>query len=362
MAPATTSPAALLLLPTPASPESLRARFAPTIASVLPSLADSVKNSDHVARLDIGIVLPKTFPTRLSPRSSVFPRVQELVKDLYTLVRSIATEASIKLDAAGGIDARVFMFEDQIGHPADRPQVAHSFSGPIIDLSILASSGRHYDHIFSVESEDGENVLRAFLDAHHVRNTSPPNVRRVEAGKSEEPGHREIPELRKAKVAHRSVAVGGTFEQLQTSEKILLTAPAIVVEPETDDVISPSRRRITIGITIDSTKSWHERQEKVAEFFESIVAFSRHANSSRAVEHKTGPNGRVISVRLGPTLTIDYAETSDPHGLTTIDENLTALILPKGKGADAKSANNEREAKGWSSLEVFEVDEANAGS
>jgi phosphopantetheine adenylyltransferase len=362
MAAATASPTALLLLPTPTSPESLRTRFGLTFSNILPSLADSVKNSDHVARLDIGIVLPKTFPTRLSPRASVFPRVQELVKDLYALLSNIAAEAGIKLNVAGGIDARIFMFEDQIGHPADRPQVAHSFSGPIIDLSILASSGRHYDHIFSVESEDGETVLKAFLDAHHVRNTSPPNVRRVKAGESEKPGAREIPELRKAKVAHRSITVGGTFEQLHISEKLLLTAAAVIVEPETDDIISPSRRRITIVITAGETKSWDERQEKVADFFESIVAFSRHVKSSRVVEHKTGPNGRVVSVRLGPTLTIDYAEISDPQGLTTMDENLTALIVSKGKEVDVKSVNDKRQGKGWSSLEVFEVEEANAGS
>lgn len=85
---------------------------------------------------------------------------------------------------------------------ADRPQATHSFSGPIIDLSVLASSGRHYDHVFSVEGEDGESVLRAYLDAHHVRNTSPPNVRRVTVGEPEKASKPEIPELRKAETMH----------------------------------------------------------------------------------------------------------------------------------------------------------------
>jgi phosphopantetheine adenylyltransferase len=367
-------PAALLLLPTPTSPASLRTRFGPTIASVLPSLADSVKDSDHVARLDLGILLPKTFSTRLSPRASVFPRVQELVKDLYTLLGSIAVEVGVKLDVPGGVDARVFMFEDQSGHPADRAQVAHSFSGPIIDLSILVSSGRVYDPVFSVESEDGEKVLRAFLDLHGKRSTSHPNVCKIKVGESEKVGSREIPELRKARAAHKSVAVGGTFEQLRIGDKLLLTATAVVVEPETDDIISPSRRRITIGITADEAlheknsagqvKSWDERQENVADFFESIVAFSKNVKTFRVAEHfdQTGPNGKCVSVQLGPTLTIIYVEISDHYGLTITDEGISALVVSKGKEASAKAINDKREEKGWSPLEVFEVDEVDAES
>lgn len=359
---------ALLLLPTPTSPEALRTRFRPTISSVLSSLADSVKDSDHVARLDLGIVLPKTFPTRLSPRASVFPRVQELVKDLYTLVSNVAGEIGVKLDVPGGIDARVFLFEDQSGHPADRPQVAHSYSGPIIDLSILVSSGRVYDPIFSVESEDGEAVLQAFLDLHRVRNASPPDIRRIKDGEFEKPSSREIPEFRKAKAAHKSVAVGGSFEQLHISEKLLLTATAVIVEPETDDIISPNRRRITIGITADEVlteknsagqlKSWDDRQGKVADFFESIVAFSKNVKTSRSVARTE----KTVSVRLGPTLTINYVEISDPFGLTITDESLSALVIPKGKEADASAVNDKREKKGWSSLELFEVEGADAES
>src|ERR1700722_11031870 len=287
MAAATAPPAALLLLPTPTSPTSLRTRFGLTLSDVLPSVADLVKNSDHIARLDLGIVLPKTFSTRLSPRASVFPRVQQLVKDLYALLSSTAAEVGVALDVPGGVDARIFMFEDQSGHPADRPQVAHSYSGPIIDLSILVSSGRVYDPVFSVESRDGESVLKAFLDLHSARNMSPPSVRRVKVGEAEKAIKQEIPELRKAKTAHKSVAAVGTFGQLRIDEKLLLTATAVILEPETDDTVSPTRRQITISIAADD--GWEARQGKVADFFESIVAFSKRVNSSRTVS-KIGPD------------------------------------------------------------------------
>ena len=349
MAAKTAPPAALLLLPTPTSPTSLRTRFAPTLASVLPSLADSVKNSDHVARLDVGITLPKTFSTRLSPRASVFSRVQELVEDLYALVSKVAAEKGVKLDESGGVDARVIMFEDQSGHPADRPQVAHSYSGPIVDLSLLVSSGRHYDPVFSVDSEDGENVLRQFLDRHGVHKMSHPNVHKIKAGEPEKASNQPIPELRKAKAMHKSVAVGGKLGKLSISDKILLTAAAVIVEPETDDTVSPTRRRITIGII--AGEGWDERQAKAADFFESIVAFSKHAKTSRAVERVNKPGQRGVSVQLGPTLTINYVEIADQGSLTNADESISALVISKGDGASIKGAKD---------LEVFEVDEIKA--
>jgi hypothetical protein len=93
---------------------------------------------------------------------------------------------------------------------------------------------------------------------------SPLNVRRIQVGEAEKAGSQPIPELRKAKVAHKSVAVGSAFEQLSISDKLLLTATAIVVEPETDDTVSPTRRWMTIGVT--AGENWDERQEKTADF------------------------------------------------------------------------------------------------
>jgi hypothetical protein len=86
----------------------------------------------------------------------------------------------------------------------------------------------------------------------------------------------------------QSVTVGGRFRQLAINEKLLLTATAVVADPETDDIISPSRRRIIIGITAGG--SWNERQGKVADFFESTLAFPIHVKTSRTVEDidKTG--------------------------------------------------------------------------
>jgi phosphopantetheine adenylyltransferase len=80
------------------------------------------------------------------------------------------------------------------------------------------------------------------------------------------------------------------------------------------------------------------------------------------MERKNGPSGKVVSVRLGPTLTLDYAEIPDPQGLATSDESISALIILKGKAADVNVVNEKRKEKGWSPVEVYEVDEGDTAS
>lgn len=77
------------------------------------------------------------------------------------------------------------------------------------------------------------------------------------------------------------------------------------------------------------------------------------------MERKNGPSGKVFSVRLGPTLTIDYAEISDPQGLATSDESISTLIVLKGNAADV---NDKWKEKGWRAVEVYEVDEGDTAS
>jgi phosphopantetheine adenylyltransferase len=55
-------------------------------------------------------------------------------------------------------------------------------------------------------------------------------------------------------------------------------------------------------------------------------------------------------------LTINYVEMSDHDDLATAEQSLSALVISRGSDAGAKAVNSKREEKGWSSLEVFEVD------
>jgi phosphopantetheine adenylyltransferase len=246
--------------------------------------------------------------------------------------------------------------------------------------TLVASRARTYDPIFSIESEEGEHILQAFLKLHSVLpNPSPPNVRRMIGGTSITTSSQKS-DARQAATdplhpppSHHSVAVGGTFDHLHIGHKLLLTATALVLSPTR----SPkSNRLITIGITGDEllvnkkfaseVESWDVRQQKTADFFESILAFppaSASSSFSRRSEtiSEPGPNGHVVRVTLlsvasGSTTTINYTRISDPYGPTITDEKISALVITQETRAGGKAVNDKRREKGWAELEVFEVD------
>lgn len=374
------SPSALLLLPAPTSftRSSLGTACGPTLSSLLPFLAKSVKGTNDIARLDIAVVLPEFINIKDTPRAILFAQTQTLLTELYTLLCLIAVEHGVELDFPGGVDVRIFMLEAI--REAPETSVNYAFSGPLIGMATLvASRARIYDSIFSIESEEGEHILQAFLKLHSVLpNPSPPNVRRMIGGTSittssqksdarqaaTEPLHPPPP--------HHSVVVGGTFDHLHIGHKLLLTATALVLSPS--PYPSPiSNRLITIGITGDEllvnkkfaseVESWDVRQQKTADFFESILAFPTASSSSRRSEtiSESGPNGHVVrvtflSVESGSTTTINYTRISDPYGPTIADEKISALVISQETRAGGKAVNDKRREKGWAELEVFEVD------
>jgi phosphopantetheine adenylyltransferase len=374
-------PSALLLLPAPTSftRSSLRTACGPTLSSLLPFVAKSVKGTNDIVRLDVAVVLPEFIDIKDTPRAILFAKTQTLLTELYTLLCLIAVEHGVELDFPGGVDARIFMLEAIRETP--ETSVNYAFSGPLIDMATLvASRARIYDPIFSIESEEGEHILQAFLKLHSVLpNPSPPNVRRMIGGTSittlsqksdarqatTDPLHPPPP--------HHSVIVGGTFDHLHIGHKLLLTATALVLSPTP----SPkSNRRITIGITGDEllvnkkfasqVESWDVRQQKTADFLESILAFpmaSASSSSSRRSEtiSEPGPNGHVVrvtflSVASGSTTTINYTRISDPYGPTITDEEISALVISRETRAGGKAVNDRRREKGWAELEIFEVD------
>ena len=254
----------LLLLPLPTSwtGASLHTACGPTLSNVLTSAGQSVKGTDHVARVDIAVVLPESFDISHTPRASLFPKTQPLLEELYTLICAIAIEHEVELDFPGGVDVRIFMLE------AVREDVAvqvdptnDTYSGPLLSLSTLVSARRPYDPVFSVESEQGEHILQAFLKLSTVLpNSLPPNVRRAPGGPSmttvtsvnksstttdDDEAAAMDPSSQQPPRAHTSVAVGGTFDHIHIGHKLLLTATALGLSP------SESDRLVTIGITGD---------------------------------------------------------------------------------------------------------------
>ena len=178
--------------------------------------------------------------------------------------------------------------------------------------------------------------------------------------------------------SHTSVAVGGTFDHLHIGHKLLLTGTILAAEPSS----TGSPRLITVGITGDEllvnkkygnvVESWDSRQQRTAEFVESILTFHHDVPSIRSVQqiNEPGPNGRVVRVTYSTTtttsptdeITINYTKISDPFGPTITDENISALVISAETRAGGNAVNDKRGEKGWKALEVFEVDVLDAGA
>jgi phosphopantetheine adenylyltransferase len=190
-------------------------------------------------------------------------------------------------------------------------------------------------------------------------------------------------DLRQSK-PHHSVAVGGTFDHLHIGHKLLLTFTIFLASPRP----STSPRKITIGITTDNLlankkhasvlESWETRQQRTAEFIESILFFGPPSLLPQIKREEfinnPGPNGKIVRHVYTPVkkhntrnstedtddeespIEINYTSINDPFGPTITDEDISALVISAEtrKGGDA--VNEKRREKGWKDLEVFEVD------
>ena len=111
---------------------------------------------------------------------------------------------------------------------------------------------------------------------------------------------------------------------------------------------------------------WSTRQQRTAEFVDSILAFHPDTPSVKKTEYidEPGPNGKVVRVTYTTTndsITINYTQISDPFGPTITDEGISALVISGETRAGGNAVNSKRREKGWKELEVFEVDVLDAG-
>jgi phosphopantetheine adenylyltransferase len=319
-------------------------------------------------------------------RTQNYPDFQSLIGEVYTLVCIVAAQYSIDLDIPGGLDVRLILMEPPTNPTSN--QKATALSGPFINIPSLVQSLSPSTPIYIVESEVGislSNSLQHYFQVHHK---SSPTIQYLPAGPSlttypspSQVGN-PLPPVTPS-TTHHSVAVGGTFDHLHIGHKLLLTFTIFLASP-----LPPSSpRKITIGITTDSLlenkkhasvlESWEIRQQRTAEFVESILCFAPPARvkSMRKEEYtdKPGPNGKVvrhvytqatISASSAPTsaepaessITINYTSITDPFGPTITDPDISALVISAETRAGGKAVNDKRTEKGWKELEVFEVD------
>jgi len=371
MPPSHKPPRALLLLPPVPAPSSyvaLKAAFHAPLCTALKELARAPRRAQHRAILDIALPCSHLYGQLNAPRGPLFTPTQSLVADLYKLICVIAAENSIDTEDAHGVDARVVLVayprDGKLLHPAEDNLPEQETQGPAIDLNTLAKSSRPWDTVYSVESEEGEGLLKNFL-VHAKAETF---VKRVTGGivTVEAPSTSVAPSAGADEPTnHLSVAVGGTFDHLHIGHKLLLTMFAFVLgRRSATDGQEPSV--LTIGITGDALlvnkkfaellESWGDRQRAVHDFLSSIIYFGQSDDQARIEElNEPGPNGHAVHVTYPSKLVIKYVEISDPFGPTITEESITALVISLETRSGGSAVNGKRVEKGWASLEVFEV-------
>ena len=137
--------AALLLLPAlslPLSQPSLQTAYKGTLDTLLSKLKPTLSKTNSTAlRLDIGVALSQSYRSTASAnRSALYPDLESLLRQVYTLVCLAAVSSQIDLDVPDGLDVRIILLEPETSSiPAGSAGKQH-LSGPLIDLPTYLSS------------------------------------------------------------------------------------------------------------------------------------------------------------------------------------------------------------------------------
>jgi len=352
----------LLLLPPPPTPLShtaLNSSYGDTIREVLKEAASSSQESKDASVLEIALACPHLINHQYQRRSQLYHRTQSIVAGLYKLICIIAAQDHINVEDSDGVDVRVLLIAWSPAHPQNATGSVRPL-GPVITLQALGASQRPWQYAFGVENQEGEAFVRAFVK---VKGGQARPVRVIGGDISLQ---RRNVDVSHSDIRHRSVAVGGTFDHIHIGHKLLLTMTLFAVdEPAVDE---PGERSIVIGITGDELlknkkyaeylESWHSRQTSAYRFIQAIMDFTPPDSAQPTIKevNESGPNGHAVNVTFSPDLTVKFVEIGDPFGPTITDKDISALIISAETRSGGKAVNDKRTEKGWSSLQVFEVD------
>ena len=368
MAPQNSTYHCLLLLPSLPSDLSLislKVAYGPALNHVLKQLAhvtaNTAKDSDRVLTIAVAD----------NGRShSGYSESQRQYALMYRLTCNLMTDMSIDVWFGNDVDVRIALF-----HSTRRLQPDENAVGPDMrfgSLLDLAKSPYPWSHVYSVETEPGEALLREFMRAGRASTSTLRQdllYTRVPRGLTVQKADNEPLPAEQQSVdswnSHRSVAVGGTFDHLHAGHKLLLTMTALVLEP-TSGLDASKRTYLTIGITGDDllhnkkyreeVETWEQRQSSVQRFLLDFLSYLSPENSLESSESVKIDQGREVHNILRSGLHIKYKEIFDPFGPTITDPNITALVISAETRAGGKAVNDKRAEKTWQALEIFEVD------
>ena len=352
-------PSFLLLLPPAAAPDryaSLTETYEDTLRQVLKEASSASEECAGAAVLEIALACPHLAARTGATRSSLYQQTQTLLAGLYKSICVIAAQDAINIEDSDGVDVRVLLVAWSSGQVSSIPQ---SPFGPVVTIEALAASQRPWQYAFAVESKEGEDFVRAFVEAKRgagAYQSSPDSATR-------EPMERQAHDHESHRHSH--VAVGGTFDHIHIGHKLLLTMTLFAV----DEQCGPNQdRSVTIGITgdellknkkyADYLESWQARQRYCYRFVKAPLDFTPPEGPEAVVEevNEPGPNGHAVIVQFRSGLSIKFVEIWDPFGPTITDENISALVISAETRSGGKAVNDKRIEKGWPALQVFEVD------
>jgi phosphopantetheine adenylyltransferase len=368
-------PESLLLLspaPLPGTYEAVKAAYHTPLLLTLRALRSSSSGRNI---LDIALPCTHLHVDSTIPRSVLYASTQEVVANVYKLICIIAAREGI--DVAGvedwAIDVRVILMayptvERSIGSQSEG---SNATLGPVIGMPELARSGRNWQQVFSVETEQGEQTLKRFVSLCGSKRY---NIQKVRGGTVQVTHPSEAAKVTTEKYCD-SVAVGGTFDHLHIGHKLLLTMTAFALDPSRrqslDAPQTQPKKVITVGMTAadllakkkyaEVLQSWKTRTELTHAFLRGILYFSPEAERSEHTEeiNEPGPNGHAVLIHVGSangSLLLRYVEIWDACGPTITDPDIDTLIVSGETRAGGKMVNDKREELGMTRLEVFEVD------
>lgn len=347
-------------LPSEISLNTLKVAYRPGLTQAIKQAAQATDGSSNVI-LDIAIACEDGSVLEYS-------RLQGFLGLMYRLICIICTKNQIDIQYGNDVDARLVLFR-HTQYRITAPAKSHS---SVTDLENLAKTNREWQRLFSLDGEDGESLLQDFI---RLRNLSSQHTVQ-EAQVERLPGGlivRQSP-TKGAMVQgnvfrrYQSVAVGGTFDHLHAGHKLLLTMTALALDSEATEGSC-----ITVGITGDELLGKKKYQEELEDFFKrqsavhffllGILGLMCPNHILGKTQEMTSPEsiGREVHDILKSGLTIKYVEIFDPCGPTITDKSISVLVLSAETRSGGQAVNDKRRDKGWSPLDILEVDVLDAG-
>lgn len=371
----------LLLLPYFSSPTTLRAlqdSFGPPIRQALLG-ASRFGRKSAPAILDVAVIYKDPSPDNEQNAAIDYDQFQNRLALMYKLMCIICTEDSIDIEYGNDVETRVLLIDDTRNYEDDSGGHSKGASpGPLVSLTALARCHRPWARIYAIATVDGEVLLHSFSQ---IRNHPPLQVlshlevTKLDLGSGSGATNQKAPSIVSLSPrkwpTFKKVAVGGTFDHLHAGHKLLLTVTALLLNAP-DPRHASSDRSITIGITgdkllqkkkfVDQMQDWDERQRVVESFLLGILELRIPTDSLKSTDRASSPDtgGKVVRQQFESGLAINYDEIFDPFGPTITDPAIAALVVSGETRSGGQAVNDKREAQGWPSLEILEVDVLNA--